>query len=291
VKVLEKTVCFVFVTAIFFLFQEPFAGKSLAKNKLVAGGCVTEYYLMKDLTDKFNSDELSIDIRKTGNMKGMMHFAKGDLDFAFLSMPHMMLAKNMNMPPEKIDYMKSIEIAQEPILVVVNKQIQVDNLTKEQVTAIYNGEITNWKELGGKDLPIKPASLNEKAESGLWAAFKKVTIGMMNDFTGNYTDLKGPTATNNFLSHTKGGITYIGYSSYDPSISKALSINGIEPSVENFYKGSYPLTAKYYLTYNKNNPGEVQSFIDFIYSPEGEAIINQKMIATKKGAMASTMMN
>ena len=65
-KVLEKTVCFVFVTAIFFLFQEPFAGKSLAKNKLVAGGCVTEYYLMKDLTDKFNSDELSIDIRKTG---------------------------------------------------------------------------------------------------------------------------------------------------------------------------------------------------------------------------------
>ena len=59
----------------------------MAKNKLVAGGCVTEYYLMKDLTEKFNSDDFSIEIRKTGNMKGMMHFVKGDLDFAFLSMP------------------------------------------------------------------------------------------------------------------------------------------------------------------------------------------------------------
>jgi len=285
-----KAVCFVFVLSLCFLFQEPFAGNLLAKNTLVAGGCVTEYYLMKDLTDKFNSNELSIDIRKTGNMKGMMHFTQGDLDFAFLSMPHMMLAENMKIPHEKIAHMKSIEIAQEPILIVVNIPTHVDNLTKEQVTAIYNGKITNWKEVGGQDLPIKPASLNEKAESGLWAAFKKVTIGMMNNFEGSYIDLKGPAATNNFLEYTKGGITYIGFSSYDPSVSKALAINGVEPTIENFHNGTYPLTAKYYLTYNKDNPDNVQSFIDFIYSPEGEAIINQKMIATKKGDMATTKM-
>lgn len=283
--------CSYFWLLFVFLVHGAFADKTFAKEKLVAGGCVTEYYLMKDLTDKFNSDELSIDIRKTGNMKGMMHFAKGDLDFAFLSMPHMMLAKNMNMPPEKIAHMQSIEIAQEPIIIVVNQHIQIDNLTKDQITAIYNGEITNWKEVGGEDLPIKPASLNEKAESGLWAAFKKVTIGMMNNFKGNYVDLKSPDAINYFLSHTPGGITYIGHSSYDPTVSKALSVNGIEPTMENFVKGTYPLTAKYYLTYNKDNPGKVKPFIDFIYSQEGAAIIAQQMIPSQKNNMISEKMD
>lgn len=273
------TTFFIFLLSLCLLLQEPFSGKSIAKNTLVAGGCVTEYYLMKDLTDKFNSDALTIDIRKTGNMKGMMMFAKGGIDFAFLSMPHMMLAKNMNIPPEQTQHMKSIEIAQEPILIVVSKDVQVDSLTKEQVTAIFNGEITNWKELGGSDLPIVPASLNENAESGLWAAFKKVTIGMMNDFKGTFVDLKSPSASNHFLSSAKGGITYIGYSTFNSSVANALAINGIAPTMDNFRNGSYPLVANYYLTYNKDNPGPVQPFIDFIFSPQGRDIINQKMIA------------
>lgn len=253
-----------------------------AKQTLVAGGCVTEFYLMQDLTGKFNSDALAVDIRKTGNMRGMMMFAKGELDFAFLSMPHMMLAKNMNIPPEKIKHMKSIEIAQEPILVVVSKDVGVGDLTKEQVTAIFNGEITNWKELGGADQPVVAASLNENAESGLWAAFKKVTIGMMNDFKGNFIDLKGPEASKHFLAKTKGGITYIGLSSFDDSVAKVLAVNGFAPTTENFQNGTYPLVAKYYLTYNKDNPQRVQPFIDFIFSEEGQEIINQKMIAVAR---------
>ncbi len=262
-----------------FLLQGPFSEQSLAGETLVAGGCITEYYLMKDLTDSFNSDDLSIDLRKTGNMRGMMMFAKGGIDFAFLSMPHMMLAKNMNMEPEATARMTSIEIAREPILIVVNRDVNVKGLTKDQVTAIYNGEITNWKEVGGSDLPIVPATLNENAESGLWAAFKKVTIGMMNDFKKKHTDLSSPSAINHFLDRTSGGITYIGFSTYNPDFARALSINDVEPTMDNFKNGSYPLVANYYLTYNRDNPGSVNTFIDFIYSPAGKKIINQKMIA------------
>ena len=125
----------------------------------------------------------------------------------------------------------------------------------------------------------------------MWAAFKKVTIGMMNNFEGSYTDLKGPSAINNFLKYTRGGITYIAYSNYDPSVSKALSIDDVAPTMENFIKGTYPLTAKYYLTYNKDNPGKVQSFIDFIYSPKGEAIISQQMIASQKQEIVAEQMD
>ena len=193
-KRVKKTLLF---TLPFLAVLTLFSTHSFAGDKLVAGGCVTEYYLMQDLTEKFNSDDLFIDIRKTGNMRGFMMFNKDALDFAFLSMPHMMMAKNMNMPKEKIAHMKSIEIAKEPILVVVNTEVGVNNLTKDQVTAIYNGKITNWKEVGGSDQPIKAATLNQEAKSGLWAAFKKVTIGMMNDFTGELVDLKGPEASMN----------------------------------------------------------------------------------------------
>lgn len=260
---------------------------TFAKDTLVAGGCVTEYYLMPDLTDKFNSDDLSIDIRKTGNMRGFMMFNKGALDFAFLSMPHMMMAKNMNMPAKAIAHMKSIEIAQEPILVVVNTDVSVNNLTKDQVTAIFNGEITNWKEVGGNDSPIKAATLNQEAKSGLWAAFKKVTIGMMNDFTGELIDLKSPEASSHFLTRTSGSVTYVGLSTFDPYASKPLAINGVEPTMENFKNGAYPLVAKYYLTFNKENPGRVTEFLDFIFSDDGKAIVQKRMLPVEKPTYAA----
>ncbi len=278
---------FVFTALVLFAAFAIFSTPTFAKDKLVAGGCVTEYYLMQDLTEKFNSDDLNIDIRKTGNMRGFMMFNKGALDFAFLSMPHMMMAKNMNMPADKVAHMKSIEIAKEPILVVVNTDVDVNNLSKDQVTAIYNGEITNWKEVGGSDRPIKAATLNQEAQSGLWAAFKKVTIGMMNDFTGELIDLKGPEASSHFLSRTSGGITYVGLSTFDPAVSKPLAINGVEPTMENFKNGTYPLVAKYFLTFNKENPGRVTEFLDFIFSEEGKKVVQQRMIPVGKPTYAA----
>jgi phosphate transport system substrate-binding protein len=251
------------------------------QKKLLAGGCVTEYYLMRDLVSKFNSNSLTINILKTGNVKGMDMFAKGTIDFAFLSTPHTMLAKTMGIPKDKTMHMKSIEIANEPILVVVNPATHVDTLTKEQVVAIYNGEIRNWKEVGGADIEIVPASMNESAESGLWAAFKKMTIGMNNDFKGNLVALKDPVAIKHFLKRNSGGITYMGLASYNESVGVALALDGNEPTMDNFQNASYPLVAKYYLAYNNDNPQSVQSFIDFIYSPEGKAIVNSNMIAAE----------
>jgi phosphate transport system substrate-binding protein len=118
-------------------------------------------------------------------------------------------------------------------------------------------------------------------ESGLWAAFKKVTIGMANNFQGKLVQLTDPRASKYFLEQKKGGIVYVGYASFDESAGIALSIDGVKPTMENFRNAAYPLIARYYLTYNRDKLRAVQPFLDFIFSPEGQSIINRRMIATE----------
>ena len=252
-------------------------------DKLVAGGCATEYFLMMDLTEKFNLGNLvTIDPRKTGNMKGLKLLLGGTTDFAFLSMHHKMLAQQMGIPEDKIKNIESVEIAIEPILVIVSPDAKVSNLTKEQIVDIFNGAITNWKETGGADLKITPGVLNQDAKSGLYEAFKMKTVGIENDFKGKNITIKDPSVSSTFVKNSRGGITYIGLSTYNNDTSKAIavSINGVEPSDENFVNGRYPLISKYYITYNKNNLQSIEPFMNFIKSPQGQDIIKQKMIPT-----------
>jgi phosphate transport system substrate-binding protein len=259
-----------------FALKEVFAEES----KILAAGCVTEYNIMRDLVNIFNSDKLAVKLAKTGNMKAFKLFLNDKIDFVFISSPPKMLAQKMGIPEEKIQHIKSIEIATEPIIVVVDSKAGVNKLTKDQIIDIYNNKIVNWSEVGGQNMKIFPLVMQKSLESGLAASFRKLTIGMMNSFEGEPIEVNGPFAINNFLKNKKGGIGYVGYSSLSQIDSKTIIIDGVEPSMKNFTNGSYPFVAKYYLAYNKETPPSVQSFIDFVKSPTGGDIINQKAIAS-----------
>ena len=176
---------------------------------------------------------------------------------------------------------KYIPIGSEAFVFFVNKDNPVNNLTTEQIKGIYSGEITNWKEVGGKNEPIVAFQRNEGSGSQ----------SMLKRFMGDTPIMAPPTEqVNDFMvgiidqvANYKNKSNSIGFSFryYVESIIrnpdiKMISIDGIEPTVENIKKGIYPITTNLYAVTYENNPNEnVNKLIDWILSDEGQSIIEQ----------------
>lgn len=189
---------------------------------------------------------------------------------------------------EQIEYAKSLgiefeftPIGSEAFVFFVNSKNPIDGLTKEQIQNIYAGEITNWEEVGGDNEKIIAYQRNEGSGSQ----------SMLKRFMEGKTLMEAPTEQVNDLmvgiidvvSDYKSTPNSIGFSFRyyvegiikNPNI-KMISIDGIEPTVENIKNGTYPVTTSLYaVTYKGNDNENVQKLIDWILSEEGQKIIEE----------------
>ena len=173
------------------------------------------------------------------------------------------------------------EIAKEAFVFFVHKDNPVENLTQEQVKKIYSGEITNWKEIGGRDEEIVAFQRNEGSGSQ----------SMLIRFMDGTPIMEAPTEQVNDLmsgiidqvSDYKNKTNSIGFSFRyymegiikNPNV-KILKIDGIEPNIENIREEKYPITGSLYaVTYKDNNNANVQKLLDWILSKEGQEIIEK----------------
>lgn len=189
---------------------------------------------------------------------------------------------------EQIDYageqgatFQYTQIGSDAFVFFVHKDNPVDDLTSEQVRAIYSGEITNWSQVGGRNEPIKAYQRNNNSGS------QSMLIRFMGD-----TPLMDPPT--DMRSGSMGGIvqTVADYRSSTASIGfsfryyvegiiqnpdiKLLSIDGIAPTVENIQNGTYPIiTPLYAVTCEGNDNENVQLLLDWVLSEEGQYIIEQ----------------
>ena len=174
-----------------------------------------------------------------------------------------------------------IEIGKEAFVFFVHKDNPIDNLTTEQIKKIYSGEITNWKEVGGKDEEIVAFQRNEGSGSQ----------SMLKRFMGDKPIMKAPSEQINDLmsgiiervSNYKNKTNSIGFSFRyylegiikNPDI-KMVSIDGVSPTVENIKNGKYSITTSLYaVTYKDNLKENVNKLIDWILSSEGQEIIEK----------------
>ncbi len=167
-------------------------------------------------------------------------------------------------PEEKSLGLVDIKIALDAIAVIVNPSNPVSGLTKAQVSDIFQGKITNWKGVGGPDLPI--GLVNRDEASGTREAFSKFVLGTA-DFDPTAAVLPGTGQVRSVVAQASGAIGYISLGFVDPSV-KALAVDGIPANETTVGNGTYPLS-RYLHFLTKGQPsGLAKAYIDFVLSPK-----------------------
>jgi phosphate transport system substrate-binding protein len=170
-------------------------------------------------------------------------------------------------------------IAKDGIAIVSHPEGTVDELTTEQVREIFAGNITNWSEVGGEDTPIVVISREEG--SGTRGAFEDMVMGDDAAITDSaiFQDSNGKVRT--AVASTPDSIAFLSFGYLDNSVL-AISIDGVEPTVENAVNGSYPVVRPLNMCTLGEPEGAVKAFLDFVMSPDGQAIVvDEGFIAVK----------
>nr|WP_255431898.1 phosphate ABC transporter substrate-binding protein [Collinsella sp. BA40] len=163
----------------------------------------------------------------------------------------------------------TIPIAHDGIAVIVNPDNPVQNLSVDQLRAIYAGEVTNWSEVGGEDLPIQ--LVNRDEASGTREAFKSIIMDGA-PFDRRAAVLSGTGQVRDVVSRTRGAIGYISMgfveSKYAQTQVRAISVNHVEPSEKTVASGGYPISRDLYF-FTKGEPSdEAQGYIEYVLSDE-----------------------
>lgn len=205
----------------------------------------------------------NVDVSKldyTNTHPGYVRLINDEVDLIVVTEPS---KEELELAKQKGVELEVIPVVKEGFVFYVNSNNKVESLTKDQIQGIYSGEITNWKEVGGEDMEIKPFQrpTNSGSQTGMLSLVMK-DKKLMDPLKENLVDTMAQII--NFVSSYENGKNSIGYSYYyyattmyegiDKEIAsniKLIGIDGVKPNAKTIQNGSYPYTTAYYIVINK----------------------------------------
>jgi phosphate transport system substrate-binding protein len=166
-------------------------------------------------------------------------------------------------------------VAKDGVAIYVAEANPIQQLTVEQLRGMFNGDITNWKDVGGPDAKI--VLYSRENSSGTYVFFKENVL-QGDDFASSAQTLPGTAAVVNAVAKEKNGIGY-GGAAYAKGVREVKIVGeggqGYLPNAENVASGKYPLSRPLFM-YTRGKPGgEAAAFIAYCLSPEGQAIVTK----------------
>ena len=265
-----------------FLFLNPLFAAS-RENYIQIKGSDTMVNLGQAWAEAFNkkNPEVNVAVTGGGSGTGIAALIAGTADIAECS--RTMKEKEIQKAKENGITPVEFTVALDGLAAVVHPDNPVTKLTINELSDIFTGKITNWNQLGGKDLPI--VILSREVNSGTHVYFKEHILRKGNEkgteeFSPTALLMPSSQAIADEVSQNPNAIGYygMGYISKQQkvvAVAKDKNSPYIEPMMENVKNGKYPISRPL-LMYTQGEPqGIVKEFIDFALSPDGQEIVKK----------------
>jgi phosphate transport system substrate-binding protein len=170
-------------------------------------------------------------------------------------------------------------IGKDGIVISVNSENKVSDLSPDQVKDIFSGKITNWKEVGGSDAEINV--ITREDGSGTRSAFEEIIMGKETKIKSDAIIQSSTEAVKQAVKQDPNAIGFISLANLDETV-KALKIDGVEPSEPTVSDGTYKVQRPFLFLVKGDAQGTVKEFIDWVLSPEGQEIVKSEKIVPAK---------
>ena len=189
--------------------------------------------------------------------------------------------KEYALAKEKGIKVQEIQTSMDAIAFVVHPDNPVAQIAIGQLSDIFTGKITNWKELGGEDKPILVLSRERNSGTHVYVLEDVVRKGNAKgpeEFAPSVLMMSSSQAIEQEVSSNRAAIGYFGLGYLNPS-TKALAVRQektgafVQPSLESALDGSYPVARPLYFYLPNELQGLVRQFVDFVLSGEGQDIV------------------
>lgn len=235
--------------------------------------------LVPQLAEAFkkNGGKVSFDIAAEGSSTAFTNLASGTAEVGMSS--RKVKADERALCRSKGVTLSEFEIAWDMIVIVVNKNNPVSDLSKKQVLQIFAGDITDWSEVGGTPGPISLYTRN--TSSGTYKDF--IGLAMKGrEYGKNSQKMAGNEQIASEVGSNVNGIGYVGLAYASSKGTKVVTIGGSVPSVATVKE--YPYSRPTYLYTNGEPTGTTKEFIDYCLSANGDSIVGKVGFVPKSQA-------
>ncbi|GIU11395.1 phosphate ABC transporter substrate-binding protein [Shewanella sp. c952] len=246
------------------------ASPQVLAGTVTVSGSTSVAHVMEVLAENYQSvTDKNVEVQSTGSSAGI-RAAKNGTSMIGMS------SRNIKQSELSSDT-KEIVIARDGIAAAVNNANPVKNLTQEQISKIYRGEIKNWSEVGGESRPI--VVVTRENGSGTRGAFEEI-MKLQRTINGHKVTAITPTAQvgngngmiKTIVANNPFAIGYISLGSVDSSL-RAIDVDGVAATDDNIAAGDYQIARPFIVLVDKNAPSTAQEFIEYIMSADGQGIV------------------
>ncbi len=257
------------ILVLLFLIPFSFSSQASAVESLSASGCsVSNVGYLNDLAREYEKQSgTMMFVRGGGSIVGLRDLHQGKIDYAASCQ-----SKQADDPEDFVFTTASWDA----LVFIVHKSNPLESITPQQVRDIYEGRITNWKQLGGPDMKIISFISSLEGMGGIGESLGKFILNGKRPQKQSNSSMQASSVAiwEQLVEKTPEGFASTGFGSSRKRDVKALKVNGIAPTKANIVSDKYPFRRPLYLVTKKNPKPEVSKFIDYVLSKKGQALIS-----------------